>query len=109
MEAFDSVGLDPEFYTHRPRRIDESFPWDHISTGVRKKYLAQDYLNSLQGKTRIDCRNQCYACGILPTFAEMRSLHPGDTWKCPEVTPKASRGTQNLQPLDLPVLNSETN
>ena len=107
MEAFAHVGLNPEFYTHRPRRIDEIFPWDHISTGVRKKYLAQDYLNSLQGETRIDCREQCYACGILPTFAEMRSLHPGDSWKCPEVTPKSSRRAQRLQPHDLPIIGNE--
>lgn len=104
MEAFAHVGLDPEFYTHRPRQIDEVFPWDHISTGVRKKYLAQDYLNSLRGETRIDCREQCFACGILPTFAEMRTLHPGDSWKCPEVTPKTSRIVQGLQPLNLPII-----
>jgi hypothetical protein len=72
--------------------MDEAFPWDHISTGVRKKYLAQDYLLSLEGKTRPDCREQCYACGILPAFAEMRSKYPGNAWKCPEVTSKTSRG-----------------
>jgi len=108
LEAFEAVGLDTTFYTHRPRLIDEAFPWDHISTGVRKKYLAQDYLSSLQGQTRLDCREQCFACGILPAFAEMRTQHPGDLWKCPEVTPKASRGLPGLQPLVLPGVGSET-
>jgi len=67
--------------------MDEAFPWDHISTGVSKKHLAQDYLWSLRGKTRADCRRQCYACGILPTFAELRRQTPGDFWKCPELKP----------------------
>jgi radical SAM family uncharacterized protein len=85
MEAFKSVDLDPNFYTHRERPIDEVLPWDHINTGVRKRFLTQDYLASLQGQTRIDCREQCYACGILPHFAELRRENPGDSWECPEV------------------------
>lgn len=85
LEAFEKSGLDPSFYTHRPRPIDEVFPWDHISTSVRKRFLAEDYLWSQQGKTRPDCRERCFACGILPTFADLRRANPGDTWQCPEV------------------------
>ena len=83
--AFSAAGLDPAFYTHRPRPLDELFPWDHISTGVRKKYLADDYLRSQQGATRDDCRQHCYACGILPSFAGLRRLNPGELWQCPDV------------------------
>ncbi|MEJ5241835.1 MAG: TIGR03960 family B12-binding radical SAM protein [Anaerolineales bacterium] len=85
MEAFAEHGLDPAFYTHRPRRADEIFPWDHISVGVRKTYLFQDFRMSLEGQIRIDCRQQCFACGILPTFSALRRENPGDYWKCPEV------------------------
>ncbi len=88
MEAFQVAGLDPDFYTHRERPIDEIFPWEHISTTVRKKFLTEDYLWSLQGKTRVDCRERCFACGILPTFAELRRANPGDVWRCPEVKSK---------------------
>lgn len=91
LEAFEIAGLTPEFYTHRHRPIDETFPWEHISTTVRKRFLADDYLWSQKGKTRIDCRERCFACGILPTFAEMRSQNPGEVWQCPEVKPKAQR------------------
>jgi radical SAM family uncharacterized protein len=84
--AFIEVGIDSAFYTHRVRYLDEIFPWDHISAGVRKSYLTQDYNRSLEGQTRPDCRQQCYACGILPTFASLRRLHPGEGWKCPEVS-----------------------
>jgi radical SAM family uncharacterized protein len=85
MEAFKATNLDPTFYTHRERLLDEIHPWDHIRTGVKKSYLSQDYLWSLEGKTRLDCREQCYACGILPHFAELRRENPGETWECPEV------------------------
>ena len=83
--AFEAVGLDPRFYTHRERPIDETLPWDHISAGVRKDFLTEDYLWSLQGRTRLDCRERCFACGILPRFAELRRQHPGEAWECPEV------------------------
>ena len=85
MQAFREAGLDPWFYVHRPRLIDEPFPWDHIHIGVTKKYLAQDYLWSQEEKTRIDCRQRCFACGILPNFSALRYLTPGEVWKCPEV------------------------
>jgi radical SAM family uncharacterized protein len=88
MEAFAATELDPDFYTHRERPIDETFPWEHISTTLRKKFLAEDYLWSQQGKTRIDCRERCFACGILPGFADLRRMNPGDVWQCPEVKNK---------------------
>ena len=94
MEAFDACGLDSTFYTYRPRQLDETFPWEHIGTAVRKKFLSEDYLWSQRGQTRVDCRQRCFACGILPTFAETRSQNPGEVWKCPEVTPKAQRARQ---------------
>jgi radical SAM family uncharacterized protein len=86
--AFASQGLDPTFYTHRPRQADEIFPWEHISIAVRKKYLYNDYLRSLSGEIRDDCRAQCDACGILPTFATTRRENPGLYWKCPELKPR---------------------
>ncbi len=88
LEAYAQVGLDPAFYTHRARPLDEVFPWEHVTATVRKKFLTQDYLWSLAGRTRIDCRNQCFACGILPTFTGIRRENPGDHWKCPEVSNK---------------------
>jgi hypothetical protein len=83
--AFEDTHLDPSFYTHRTRPSEEVFPWDHISTGVRKKYLLQELRMSQQSITRPDCRTQCYACGILPTYAELRRENPGEVWNCPEV------------------------
>lgn len=92
--AFAAHDLEPAFYTHRARRVDEVFPWDHISDAVRKKYLFDDFRRSLEGEIRVDCRENCYACGILPAFAGTRREHPGNYWKCPEVkSPVSSRQT----------------
>jgi radical SAM family uncharacterized protein len=90
MAAFISQDLEPSFYTHRPRRMDEVFPWDHISTAVRKKYLLAEFHRSLQGEVRPDCREGCDACGILPTFASARREFPGLYWKCPPVRSPSS-------------------
>ena len=91
MQAFEEHGLDPLFYTHRQRRTDEVFPWEHITAAVRKNFLFQDFRMSLEGEIRVDCRLNCFACGILPTFAGMRRENPGDVWKCPDVKSPASK------------------
>jgi radical SAM family uncharacterized protein len=99
ISAFAEHGLDPAFYTHRQRRTDEIFPWEHISSGVRKNFLFQDFRQSLEGQIRVDCRLQCFACGILPTFSNARRENPGEYWKCPEVKSPAPR-----RELPLPVV-----
>ncbi len=71
-QAFRESGLEIGFYTQRPRPLQEQFPWDHVDAGVTKEYLARDYQASLDGKTRRDCREQCYACGILTAFRQER-------------------------------------
>jgi radical SAM family uncharacterized protein len=82
-EAFRDCGLDPEFYLHRERSIDERLPWEHIDSGLRKRFLTEDYLWSLEGRPRIDCRTRCYACGIMPAFAGLRGEQPREAWFCP--------------------------
>jgi radical SAM family uncharacterized protein len=99
LAAFTEHGLDPAFYTHRQRRTDEVFPWDHISDAVRKKFLFDDFRQSLEGLIRVDCRLQCFACGILPAFANERREHRGDYWKCPEVKSPARKPLE----VDVPV------
>ncbi len=91
LPAFEEHGLDPAFYTHRQRRTDEVFPWEHITAAVRKNFLFQDFRQSLEGQIRVDCRLNCFACGILPAFANLRRENPGQGWKCPDVRSPASK------------------
>lgn len=104
MAAFEEHGLDPLFYTHRQRRTDEVFPWEHITAAVRKNFLFQDFRASLEGEIRVDCRLNCFACGILPTFADMRRQNPGDVWKCPDVKSPASTNRAAMSSLKLPLV-----
>jgi radical SAM family uncharacterized protein len=103
-QAFEEQGLDPLFYTHRQRRTDEVFPWEHITAAVRKNFLFQDFRASLEGEIRVDCRLNCFACGILPTFANMRRENPGDVWKCPDVKTPLSTNPAAMSSLKLPVV-----
>ncbi|NTW44096.1 MAG: TIGR03960 family B12-binding radical SAM protein, partial [Anaerolineaceae bacterium] len=89
MDAFEQAELDPEFYTHRTRFLDEVFPWEHISIGVNKSYIMEEYQNSLSQILRNDCRAQCYACGIIQNFKDVRQVNPGNSWLCPEIKIKS--------------------
>ncbi len=91
LQAFGESGIDPNFYNFRERDLDEVFPWDHIDVGLHKKFLREDYLMSIRRETRVDCRDKCFACGILPKFAKQRSTTEDMAWECPPVTPISER------------------
>jgi hypothetical protein len=91
-EVSAETGLEPHFFTHRKRQIDELFPWEHIDIAVTRRFLTQDYLMSQKQETRIDCRHQCFACGILPKLKETRRGMDEEAWECPPVyTPEQKR------------------
>jgi radical SAM family uncharacterized protein len=90
-QAFHETGLDPAFYAARSRSLDEILPWDHLDAGVSKQFLWRDYQASLRGESRLDCREQCYACGILTAFRGERSAVPDDAWVCPPIAAGAQR------------------
>jgi hypothetical protein len=100
LEAFAECGLDPEFYLHRKRPIDERLPWEHIDSGLRKRFLTEDYLWSQEGRPRVDCRTQCYACGIMPAFSKLRGEQLREAWFCPvakKYVPKEHLTAENAE------------
>ena len=64
MQAFETCGIDIDFYTTRERSLDELFPWDFIDTGVTKSYLKREWLNAMEGKVTPNCRERCSGCGV---------------------------------------------
>ncbi len=90
-EAFAAQGIEMAFYTHRERGATEVLPWDHIDTAVKKSFLLEDFRCSQRGETREDCRDACYACGILPKFIPLRKQTAAGDWECPQVTPRRAR------------------
>jgi len=68
MQAFESEGLDPGAYANRSRHERESFPWDHIDTGVSRDFLWREREKAFSATTTPDCRTgRCQACGFLPS------------------------------------------
>ncbi len=62
--AFEEQGLDPAFYAHRERDLQETLPWDHIDAGVDRECLQEEYRKALRGEVTLDCREGgCYSCG----------------------------------------------
>ena len=64
LEAFRSVGLDPDFFATRPRETDEVFPWDHLDCGPDKVFFLREWGKALRAETTRDCRQGCNGCGM---------------------------------------------
>ncbi len=63
-DAFEAAGIDPLFY-HRARGFDEILPWDHLDSGVSKKFLYNEWEKSRTGERTDDCRSgKCSDCGV---------------------------------------------
>ena len=76
-EAFDEEGLDPDFYTLRPRDVCEPLPWDHIDTRLAKAFLAAEWENATGGAFTADCRvDDCNQCGVCD-FEQIEPLTYG--------------------------------
>ena len=98
LQAFDELTMNPDFYNHRTRGDEEIFPWEHIDVAVHKKFLLEDYKMSLGLEERVDCRDKCFACGILPKFTKIRAQTEEMAWECPPVKPIKERMNADKQP-----------
>jgi radical SAM family uncharacterized protein len=65
MNAFETCGIDPDFYTIRERDLDEVFPWDFINSGVTKEFLKREWQNAVSEKITPNCRQHCTGCGAM--------------------------------------------
>ena len=64
MNAFETCGVDIDFYTTRARSLDEVFPWDFIDTGVTKEFLKREWINATKETVTPNCRMRCSGCGV---------------------------------------------
>ncbi|MGE5601863.1 MAG: radical SAM protein, partial [Nitrososphaerales archaeon] len=95
-QAFVDCGLDPDWYARRERSVDEVLPWDHISAGVSKRFMAEEWRHAQQGAVVDDCREHCFSCGVLGQFKEQRREAPDQGWGCPAL----GKGKEH-QPVDI--------
>ncbi len=64
MEAFDEVGINPDFYNARRRDYDEILPWEHIDVGVTKEFFMRESEKAKMAQTTPHCREKCSNCGM---------------------------------------------
>jgi len=70
LDAMAAEGLDPDWYVTRHRTEDEVLPWDHISAGLHRDFLWQDWQAALAEHGLPDCRwTPCYDCGVCTDYA----------------------------------------
>jgi len=63
LDTIAECGLTPEFYTSRPRSLDEIFPWDFIDAGVTKEFLKREWLKAQNETISENCKLKCQGCG----------------------------------------------
>ncbi len=69
LEAMADHGLDIDWYVYRHRTEAEVLPWDHISAGLHKDFLWQDWQDALAEVGLPDCRwTPCYDCGACTGY-----------------------------------------
>ena len=69
LESMATHGLDVDWYVHRHRTEDEVLPWDHLSAGLHKDFLWQDWRDALEEVGLEDCRwTPCYDCGACTGY-----------------------------------------
>jgi radical SAM family uncharacterized protein len=68
-DAMVANGLDLDWYVHRHRTEDEVLPWDHLSAGLHRDFLWQDWRDALDELGLPDCRwTPCYDCGACTGY-----------------------------------------
>ena len=63
LSVFDECGIDPDFYTTRPREDDEVFPWDFLDCGVTREFLLREWHKAQEETVTLNCKQQCNGCG----------------------------------------------
>ena len=64
LEAFAETGVDAESYL-RERDPGQPLPWEHLASGVSRKFLLAERRRALDGASTPDCRYEaCRSCGV---------------------------------------------
>ncbi len=78
-EALAQHGLTVDFYIGRRRDKEETFPWEHVSPAVGRRFLWQEYERAQSAVLTPDCRRgECAACGVCPALSAEVIDHGGE-------------------------------
>jgi radical SAM family uncharacterized protein/radical SAM-linked protein len=71
--AIEECGVRPEEWLRR-RELDEVLPWDHLDSGVDKKWLQEELRRAVEGRLTPDCSiERCTYCGACD-FESVRNV-----------------------------------
>jgi radical SAM superfamily enzyme YgiQ (UPF0313 family) len=69
LKAMAAEGLSPDWYVTRHRTEHEVLPWEHLTAGLHKDFLWDDWRAALDGHGLEDCRwTPCYDCGVCTGY-----------------------------------------
>ncbi len=69
LKALGDCGMTLEDTVYRHRTEHEVLPWDHLSAGLHRDFLWQDWMDALANHGLEDCRwTPCYDCGACTGF-----------------------------------------
>ena len=76
-EAFGKVGLEMDLYTQK-KSFEDPLPWSFIETGVKSKFLWEEYQKGLKEEISPPClEKDCLRCGVCNgETIRLRESHP---------------------------------
>ena len=100
LDAMERHGLSIEDYAYRHRSGTEALPWDHLSAGLHKDFLWQDWQDALAESGLEDCRwTPCYDCGACTGYGIEHVVASA----VPPAGGSQGTGQDLLQPVPVPV------
>jgi hypothetical protein len=66
-------------YANEAKTVTSVLPWDHLDSGVRKEWLAEQWSLAEKGIETEDCRfGPCSLCGVCMDYGVRNLLQKGD-------------------------------
>lgn len=102
--AFEATGIDPDWYAHRERSLDEVLPWSHFHGGGPTDYLARQYEDVF---TQIGIAKPDTIAASLPTITGKKPLSsaptlPGRDQNACKTVAHVPRGEDEAKPVLAP-------
>ena len=70
LKAFETCGLDIDFYATRERPLSELLPWEHMDMGITRRHLEREREQAYAAALTPDCRHGCAGCGAAKFLKE---------------------------------------
>ncbi len=107
LEAMQECGCDADAYL-RERDPETLLPWDHLNSGVSKRFLRTERARALGRKLTPDCRyNPCRNCGVCGFDGHPSILTPSEETPLQPVLNNVDRDQQEESCPDVPPIDQD--